>query len=192
MSIEFAGAAKARELREYFSRHGRIYIVVNTTGDEVLVPDHLRGDPALRLVLNVRMPQHIKITDDCLESDFTFSGSPFHCMIPMQAIWAAYMPEQQLENGMLWEDDVPETIRAVVSAVRSMRDDEPDVSVTPSHLRAVENQQNPAQADMNEATVNQEAEGELDEIKPAGGEPASDAQAPTGTGRRVGHLRVVK
>lgn len=162
MSIEFAGAAKSRELREYFSRHGRIYIVVNSTGDDVLVPDHLRGDPALRLVLNVRMPQHIRIADDCLESDFTFSGSPFHCVIPMHAIWAAYIPEQQLENGILWEEDVPETIRAVVSAVRSMRDEgEADAS----------------------APAAQPAD------KP---QDSSEAQNPPAAGRRVGHLRVVK
>lgn len=126
MSIEFAGAAKARELRKYFSRHGRIYIVVNAIGDDVLVPEHLHGDPALRLVLNVRMPQHIHIGDEALESDFTFSGSPFHCVIPMHAIWAAYIPEQQLENGILWENDVPETIRAVVKAVRKIGEDADD------------------------------------------------------------------
>lgn len=126
MSIELAGAAKARELRKYFSRHGRIYIVVNTTGDDVLVPEHLRGDPALRLVLNVRMPQHIHIGDEALESDFSFSGSEFHCVIPMYAIWAAYIPEQQLENGILWENDVPETIRAVVKAVRNMGEEADD------------------------------------------------------------------
>lgn len=165
MSIEFAGAAKARELRTYFSRHGRIYIVVNTTGDDVLVPDHLRGDPALRLVLNVRMPQHIRITDDSLESDFTFSGSPFHCVIPMQAIWAAYMPEQQMENGILWEEDVPETIRAVVSAVRDMRAegdaDEPSVALV---------------SPFGQGTVTEE----------------SDSVTPPSAGRRPGHLRVVK
>jgi len=123
MTVEFAGAAKAKQLREYFARHGRIYIVVNATGDDVIVPEHLHGDPALRLVLNVRMPQAIIIRDDVLESELSFSGNLFHCSIPMQAIWAAYMPEQQIENGILWEDDVPETIRAVVKAVRGMRED---------------------------------------------------------------------
>ena len=167
MSIELAGAAKARELREYFSRHGRIYIVVNTTGDDVLVPEYLHGDPALRLVLNVRMPQHIRITDDCLESDFTFSGSPFHCVIPMHAIWAAYMPEQQLENGILWEDDVPEMIRAVVKAVRGMRDDveaadDSDAASGPSR---------PVQSVPDDG---------------------ADNGTPSPAGRRVGHLRVVK
>lgn len=169
MSIEFAGAAKARELREYFSRHTRIYIVVNTTGDDVLVPEHLRGDPALRLVLNARMPQHIHINAESLESDFTFSGSHFHCVIPMQAIWAAYMPEQQLENGILWEEDVPETIRAVVKAVHSMHDeisldDEGDsVSAGAEPIRQ-EEQHTPVDAE----------------------------DVPSPTGRRVGHLRVVK
>ncbi|MDX8391877.1 MAG: ClpXP protease specificity-enhancing factor SspB [Mariprofundaceae bacterium] len=123
MSIEFAGASKARELRRYFSRHGRIYIVVDATGDDVQIPDHLHGDPALRLVLNVRMPQQILIGDETLESDLTFSEISYHCVIPIHAIWAAYVPEHRLENGILWDDDVPETIRTVVKAVRSMRDD---------------------------------------------------------------------
>jgi len=123
MTVEFAGAAKAKQLREYFARHGRIYIVVNATDDDVVVPEHLHGDPALRLILNVRMPQAIIIKDDVLESELSFSGNLFHCSIPMQAIWAAYMPEQQIENGILWEDDVPETIRAVVKAVRGMREE---------------------------------------------------------------------
>ncbi|MDQ6957505.1 MAG: ClpXP protease specificity-enhancing factor SspB [Mariprofundaceae bacterium] len=130
MTVEFAGAAKAKQLREYFTRHGRIYIVVNATDDDVIVPEHLHGDPALRLVLNVRMPQAIIIKDGVLESKLSFSGNLFHCSIPMQAIWAAYMPEQQIENGILWEDDIPETIRAVVKAVRGMREennkDEPE------------------------------------------------------------------
>ncbi|MDQ6959422.1 MAG: ClpXP protease specificity-enhancing factor SspB [Mariprofundaceae bacterium] len=123
MTVEFAGVAKARQLREYFARHGRIYIVVNATGDDVIVPEHLHGDPALRLILNVRMPQTIIIRDDTLESEFSFSGNLFHCCIPMHAIWATYVPEQKIENGILWEDDVPETIRAVVKAVRGMRED---------------------------------------------------------------------
>jgi len=175
MSIELAGAAKARELREYFSRHGRIYIVVNATSDEVQVPEHLHGDPALRLVLNVRMPQHIHINDEVLESDLTFSGSPYHCVIPMHAVWAAYMPEQQLENGILWEEDVPETIRAVVKAVRGMGDEMPGGADVPEH-----------------------ADGGLAIVPGQSGKEDSADQTdkhkdnPSAAGRRLGHLRVVK
>ncbi len=129
MSLSFSDAAKAKQLREYFNRHGRIYIVVDATRDDVIVPPNLHGDPALRLVLNVRMPQQINIGDDRLDSDFSFSGQIFACQIPMDAIWAAYLPEGELEQGIIWDDSVPEMIKAIVQAVRSnMSDDEPDGS----------------------------------------------------------------
>ena len=75
MSLSFADAAKAKQLREYFAEHSRIYIVVDATSDDVDLPDSLKGDPALRLILNSRMPQMIHIREDALESNFSFSGA---------------------------------------------------------------------------------------------------------------------
>jgi len=149
MDVNFTQAAKARELKKFFQQHGRIYIVVNATGDEVVVPEDLHGELALRLVLNVRMPQPIRIHDDVLESEFTFHGSPFSCRIPMHAIWAAYLPDQHLDTGIMWEGDMPETIKSVIDAVRSQHDerepaatDELEQPETPAsakrrHLRVV-------------------------------------------------------
>jgi len=132
MSLSFANAAKAKKLKEFFQQHGRIYIVVDATSDEVVVPNFLKGDPALRLVLNMRMPQVIHIREDALESDFSFSGQVYTCRIPMNRIWAAYLPEGDMEQGIIWEEDVPETIRAVVSAVRSLKEDDSETE----HLEA--------------------------------------------------------
>ncbi len=130
MSLSFSDAAKAKQLREYFARHGRIYIVVNATLEEVDVPEHFRGDPALRLVLNTRMPQPIFIRDDMLESDFSFSGQVYPCRIPMHAIWAAYLPEGDLEQGIIWDDCVPEMIQSIVRAVRR-NIQQPDTAARP-------------------------------------------------------------
>jgi len=163
MTIEFADAAKAKQLREFFARHGRIYIVVNATRDDVRVPPHLHGDPALRLVLNVRMPQPILIRDHVLESDFSFSGTPFHCVIPMQAIWAAYVPEKDIGSGIVWDADVPETIRAILSAARDLS----------------------GEADAGDESDESSAGPDGDRA----GEPSEPASPP---GRKVGHLRVVK
>ncbi|PJA33243.1 MAG: hypothetical protein CO187_02215 [Zetaproteobacteria bacterium CG_4_9_14_3_um_filter_53_7] len=124
MSLSFTNAAKAKQLREYFNRHGRIYIVIDATGDDVQLPDNLKGDPALRLVLNVRMPQRIHIADDRIDSDFSFSGRIYPCQIPMHTIWAAYLPEGELEHGIIWDDSVPEMIKAIVQGVRSNVTDE--------------------------------------------------------------------
>jgi len=154
MSIDFAAASKARSLRDYFSRHGRIYIVVDATRDDVVVPHHLHGDPALRLVLNVRMPQPIFIRDDAVESDFSFSGRVLSCRIPIAAIWAAYRPDESLEQGIVWEDSIPETIRVVIRAVMEVGDQ----TATAEEPAASEEQS----------------------------EPLAD------TGRRHGHLRVIK
>jgi len=155
MTLNIADAAKARQLREFFQKHGRIYIVVDATSDEVDIPGFLRGDPALRLVLNVRMPQPIHIRDDMLESDFSFSGQVYTCRIPMQSIWAAYLPEGDMDHGIVWEEDVPETIRVVVKAVRNLSE-------------------------------------EGNEEQAAEAEPATEKKEENQTGRKVGHLRVVK
>jgi len=143
MSLSFANAAKAKKLKEFFQQHGRIYIVVDATSDEVVVPGFLKGDPALRLVLNMRMPQVIHIREDALESDFSFSGQTYTCRIPMSRIWAAYLPEGDMEQGIIWEEDVPETIRAVVSAVRSLQEDAPDTEQETSGVEASQGEASP-------------------------------------------------
>ncbi|MDQ7004467.1 MAG: ClpXP protease specificity-enhancing factor SspB [Ghiorsea sp.] len=113
MSIQFEDALKAKQLRNYFHEQGRIYIVVDATSQDVNVPDFLRGDPALRLVLNTRMPQAIHIRDGFVESNFSFSGVVHHCVIPLSRIWAAYVPDQDLDSGLMWDDCVPETVKLV-------------------------------------------------------------------------------
>ncbi len=168
MSLSFTNAAKAKKLNDFFQKHGRIYIVVDATGDEVIVPDFLKGDPALRLVLNIRMPQPIHIREDALESDFSFSGQVYTCRIPMDRIWAAYLPEGDMEHGIVWEEDVPETIRAVVNAVRSLQ--EADSAEGGSQEQAIEGQSSVMASESEQLPE--------DDEKPAV--------------RKVRHLRVVK
>ena len=163
MSLSCVNAAKAKKLNDFFQKHGRIYVVVDATSDEVIVPTFLKGDPALRLVLNMRMPQPIHIREDALESDFSFSGQVYTCRIPMDRVWAAYLPEEDMEHGIVWEENVPETIRAVVNAVRSLQEDEP---IKPTGEPPVEEQ-----------------------LVAVADEPEADKKP---TGRKVRHLRVVK
>ncbi|MFQ5345136.1 MAG: hypothetical protein ACE5DZ_04140 [Mariprofundus sp.] len=175
MSLSFSDAAKAKQLREYFNRHGRIYIVVDATRDEVIVPESLSGDPALRLVLNVRMPQPIQIHDDMLDSDFSFSGQIFSCHIPMHTIWAAYLPDGDLEQGIIWDDSVPEMIKAIVQAVRSNMSDE-GVQTLKAHKESAATQSDSAVS----STISVIEGG-------SGNKKETDS-----TARKTGHLRVVK
>ena len=165
MSINFSDALKAKKLRNYFHEQERIYIVVDATSDEVQVPEFLKGDPALRLVLNTRMPQPIYIRDGFVESNFSFSGTAHHCVIPLNRIWAAYVPEQDLDSGLIWDDCVPETVKMAFEAVDELKQHEKDTS--PVQLVAKE-----MSAEKNTTTAgkhNKEKEG-----------------------KKFGHLRVVK
>ncbi|HKI61714.1 MAG TPA: hypothetical protein VKA31_05425 [Mariprofundaceae bacterium] len=174
MSLSFSDAAKAKKLREYFARHGRVYIVVNATLEEVDVPEQFRGDPALRLILNSRMPQPIFIHDDMLQSDFSFSGHSYPCRIPMHAIWASYLPDGDLEQGIIWDDCVPEMIQSLVKAVRS-------------NIKAVEDTPaGDASAAEKLAGMPQPATANKSSV------PATEEKQPAGEGRKVGHLRVIK
>jgi len=181
MSLSFSDAAKAKQLREYFNRHGRIYIVVDATRDEVIVPESLHGDPALRLVLNMRMPQMIKIGDDRLDSDFSFSGQIFSCQIPMHTIWAAYLPEGDLEQGIIWDDCVPEMIKAIVQAVRSNMSDEGVQALKDKKETAASDSQTPGENITAIAPA-------ISVIEGGGGAHATGGDKT----RKSSHLRVVK
>ena len=137
MSISFADALKAKKLRDFFYEQKRIYIVVDATCDEVDVPEFLKGDPMLRLVLNARMPQPIHIRDSFLESNFTFSGVAHHCVIPMNRIWATYLPDGDISSGIIWDEDTPEMIRSLMDEIKeahmdSEQEDADEALVKPS------------------------------------------------------------
>lgn len=168
MSLSFSDAVKAKQLREYFNRYGRIYIVVDATRDEVVVPDNLKGDPALRLVLNMRMPQQIHIRDDRLDSDFSFSGRIFSCHIPMHTIWAAYQPEGELEQGLIWDESMPEVIRTIVDALQENLPDEESGEVAP--------------------VAGERGSSSSMTVISGGSSPASEPAKE----RKTGHLRVIK
>ncbi|MDX8397470.1 MAG: ClpXP protease specificity-enhancing factor SspB [Mariprofundaceae bacterium] len=124
MTINFADLAKTKQLRDFFQQHGRIYIVIDATHDDVKVPDFLKDDPALRLVLNNRMPQAIYIKDGEVSSVFSFSGQSHRCTIPVSRIWAAYQPDNESAQSLTWEDAVPGNIRDLVDAARSIPEDD--------------------------------------------------------------------
>jgi stringent starvation protein B len=124
MSVNFTDALKAKQLRNFFYEHKRIFILVDAAAEDVLLPDHLKHDHALPLVLNARMPQPIHIGDSSLESNFSFSGVSHHCVIPMKRIWAAYLPEQDLSSGILWEADMPSSVKEQVQQEVNMSEEE--------------------------------------------------------------------
>lgn len=185
MSISFTDAAKAKQIRELFSRFGRIYIVVDTTAGDVDVPDFLQGDPALRLILNVRMPQPIHIRDHEITSDFSFSGNVHPCRIPMSRIWSAVPADSDMQHGLTWDDDIPETIRVVMQAAFRLSEADQLAEEDMTDAAEFESHSRPQLTAIpgNTASDREPADHRIND------KPAEQEQ---NSGRKVGHLRVVK
>jgi len=132
-------------------------------------------------VLNVRMPQTIRIQDDRLDSDFSFSGQIFGCQIPMHTIWAAYLPDGDLEQGIIWDDSVPEMIKAIVQAVRSNMSDEGMQEMKGKKATAESDSKAVVESDVSVAST-------ISVIEGGGGKHRQSGSKD----RKSSHLRVVK
>jgi len=106
----FNQAQKSKDIQQYFQQQGRVYIVVDARHEGVVLPAYLKVDPTLRLILNCRMAKPIHFFHNRIESQFSFSGIASRCVIPMAAIWAAYHPELSMEEGLIWEQDIPDVL----------------------------------------------------------------------------------
>ncbi len=120
---DFSRAAKARSLNDFFDAQGRIYIVVDATREDVTLPDHIKGEVSLHLVLNSKMPQIIEVKAKGVRSRFSFGGISSDCIIPMDAIWAAFVPGGRMDNGLFWQDAMPALVREKIERVSQAEDD---------------------------------------------------------------------
>jgi len=178
VSINFKDALnakrKAKQLRDYFNKHGRIFILVDATSHDVQLPDSLKGDAALPLVLNSRMPQPIYIKDTHLESNFSFSGVAHQCVIPMARIWAAYLPDSDIASGLIWDDVMPEIMKLVKHEAATHEDSPKDDEIGNKGINKVSIVDKP-KAVKEDVTTKTGKDGKHDD-----------------KARKVGHLRVVK
>ncbi|MBF0281576.1 MAG: hypothetical protein HQM07_03300 [Zetaproteobacteria bacterium] len=124
MSINLAAVAKAKQLNAFLQEQVRIYIMVDATLEGVEVPQFLLGDPALRLVLNLRMPQTITINSKGVESNLSFSGRVHQCVIPLDAIWAACDRDGDIQSGMFWEESIPAAMREALQVVAGLSNEQ--------------------------------------------------------------------
>ena len=64
-------------------------IHVNPTVPGVLLPDHLRKEPTVSMKLSHYFAGRVVLREDKVEAELRFGSTPFACLIPYAAIWAA-------------------------------------------------------------------------------------------------------
>lgn len=139
-----------REFVEDLMARGAVLLHVDARGDNAVVPGHLGGDPKLVLRFGFGLVPAIvdlELDEKGISGTLTFSGAPFHCMLPWTAVYAAVSEVDQ--QAMVWPDDVPaavleslqegagEMIPRTVTAPPRVGAPTP-IKKRPSHLKLVE------------------------------------------------------
>ena len=91
---------------------------------DACVPPHQAGNPALRLVLNLKFPRPIEVSEEGIGVNLSFGGRRFDCYIPMGALWAAFNPHTM--EGTVWQESAsPEVLEGLKAQMQEKQDAEP-------------------------------------------------------------------
>ncbi len=100
-----------KEFVEELISRGAVLLHIDARNEAASVPSPLRGDPKLVLRFGYGLSPAIadlQLDEDGISGTLTFGGSPFHCMLPWPAIYAAVSEVDQ--QAMVWPDDVPSAV----------------------------------------------------------------------------------
>ena len=90
---------------------GPVLVHLDARRSDVAVPDRFRGEAKLVLRfghgLSPPIPD-LTVDEHGISATLTFGGSPFRCVLPWAAIYAAVADGEQ--RGMVWPDDIPEDL----------------------------------------------------------------------------------
>lgn len=145
---------------------GDAMICLDAREPGVIVPREHQGNHSLNLVLNLNFPRPMEIKEEGILATLSFGGRPFTCVVPMQAIWAAFNPATGM--GQIWQGSVPEEVLRKLGKTKDLSSaaEAPMPDKTP--LKLVPNQSTQ---------------------KSSGLDPAHPARK---KGKQKGHLRVIK
>lgn len=136
---------KKRELVEALLEKGMTLVALDGTHPGVDIPEHLRGDPQVRLNLSYRFGMPMEIDEAGVRATLTFGGVPYDCRLPWEAIYLAY--SHVSEEQYLFLADVPNAL----------------LPGTPVAKEEVEKEEAPAPAKPRFAVVQGGAEGPAEE-----------------------------
>ena len=106
-----ASAPDKRRTLEALLGRGPVLVHVDARRAEVQVPTRFRADPSLVLRFGYGLTPAIAdlvVDENAIQGTLTFSGQPFHCVLPWTAVYAAMVEGEQ--RGTVWPEDVPEDV----------------------------------------------------------------------------------
>jgi len=104
----------------YLLETGDAMVCLDARLPDVDVPKNQKSNSSLNLVFNLNFRQPIEINEDSIAATLAFSGRPYKCLLPFEAVWAIYDPNMQ--NGQVWEESIPADMNIADQIVSEMLD----------------------------------------------------------------------
>ena len=104
----------------YLLETGDAMVCLDARLPDVDVPKNQKSNSSLNLVFNLNFRQPIEINEDAISATLAFSGRPYKCLLPFEAVWAIYDPNMQ--NGQVWEESIPADMNLADQIVSEMVD----------------------------------------------------------------------
>ena len=104
----------------YLLETGDAMVCLDARLPDVDVPKNQKSNSSLNLVFNLNFRQPIEINQDAISATLAFSGRPYKCLLPFEAVWAIYDPNMQ--NGQVWEESIPADMNLADQIVSDMVD----------------------------------------------------------------------
>ena len=104
----------------YLLETGDAMVCLDARLPDVDVPKNQKSNSSLNLVFNLNFRQPIEINQDTISATLAFSGRPYKCLLPFEAVWAIYDPNMQ--NGQVWEESIPADMNLADQIVSEMVD----------------------------------------------------------------------
>jgi len=168
--MRFEQSATKRSVLEKLLEQSMVLVTIDARAEGVAAPEHLVGDPQLRLNLSHRFGLPMEIDEWGIHATLTFSGTPFTCRLPWKSIYLVV--SHATGQPFLFPADIPAEMAAEFSEVS-----EPEIDGSPEDA-----DKGPALSVVTAA-----------ESEPGSGSGSgSDDEPPPKSPARRGHLRVVK
>lgn len=98
-----------------FLQFGTVMVFLDSRHPDVVVPEHLKGDPQLRLNFDYAYEiDDFRILPDRLEASLSFNRVNFFCVIPFDAVYL--FVSHSIKFGVFFEQSVPPEMVAYFAA----------------------------------------------------------------------------
>jgi len=102
------------DLLTHLLGEGDVMVCLDARLPEVDVPEMHKDNSALSLIFNLGFKRPFDVQEDGIYSTLAFGGRPHDCVIPFEAVWAIYEPENN--KGQVWEESFPKDLRLKAEA----------------------------------------------------------------------------